>query len=127
MVLDHMILHVNDAAESARFYVEVLGLVDEGAHAPFTQIRVSPDFVLLLGAWGTQGGEHLAFAMPRAEFDAVVRRVRERGIPYGDTFDAVGNMKGPAVEARAGGARGLATSLYFLDPNEHMIEIRRYE
>ncbi len=127
MVLDHLILNVNDMEESIRFYTEVLGMTHEGKSEPFQVIRVSPDFELLLGPWPTEGGEHLAFAMPRAEFDAVVRRVRERGIPFGDTFDAVGNMKGPHVEARPGGARGLATSLYFFDPNKHLLEIRHYE
>ena len=39
----------------------------------------------------------------------------------------LGNMQGPSLESRAGGARGRATSLYFLDPNRHMIEIRHYE
>jgi catechol 2,3-dioxygenase-like lactoylglutathione lyase family enzyme len=127
MHLDHLILNVNDVEATARFYVEVLGFGDEGMNPPFRVLRVSPDFELLLGPWPTEGGEHLAFAMPRAEFEAVVKRVRERGISYGDRFDTVGNMQGPALESRDGGARGRATSLYFLDPNKHMLEIRCYE
>jgi catechol 2,3-dioxygenase-like lactoylglutathione lyase family enzyme len=127
MNLDHLILNVNDVEQSVRFYVEVMGFADEGSSEPFRVIRVSPDFLLLLGPWPTEGGEHLAFAMPRAEFDQVFRRVRERGLPYGDVFNAVGNMQGPALESRPGGAHGRATSVYFHDPNEHMIEIRHYE
>jgi catechol 2,3-dioxygenase-like lactoylglutathione lyase family enzyme len=127
MVLDHLILNVNDVEQSVRFYTEVLGFADEGRSEPFRVIRVSPDFMILLGPWETPGGEHLAFAMPRAEFEDVFRRVQEHGIAFGDTFDAVGNMKGPHLESRDGGARGRATSLYFLDPNKHMIEIRHYE
>lgn len=127
MILDHLILNVNDVEESVRFYTEILGLAHEGRRDPFTVIRVSPELLLLLGPWATEGGEHLAFAMPRAEFEDVFRRVRERGIPFGDRFDAVGNGKGPDLEAVEGGARGRATSLYFLDPNRHMIEIRHYE
>jgi catechol 2,3-dioxygenase-like lactoylglutathione lyase family enzyme len=127
MVLDHLILNVNDVAESVRFYTEVLGLTHEGGHEPFTVIRVSPDFLILLGPWATEGGEHLAFSMSRAEFDDVFRRVQQRGIPFGDTFDKVGNMQGPSLEGRDGGARGRATSLYLQDPNKHMIEIRHYE
>lgn len=126
MVLDHLILNVNDVAESVRFYTEILGFTCEGKSEPFTVIRVSPDFVILLGPWETEGGEHLAFAMPRAEFEAVFRRVKQRGIAFGDTFDSVGNLQGPHLESRAGGARGRAVSLYFLDPNKHMIEIRHY-
>jgi catechol 2,3-dioxygenase-like lactoylglutathione lyase family enzyme len=105
----------------------VLGFANEGPSEPFTVIRVSPDFVILLGPWPTEGGEHLAFSMPRAEFERVVARVRERGLPFGDEFHAIGNMRGPSREARKGGARGVATSLYFYDPNKHLIEIRHYE
>lgn len=127
MVLDHLILNVNDQDVSARFYAEILGFADEGKSEPFRVVRASPDLVILLGPWETQGGEHLAFAMPRSEFEAVFRRVQARGIPFGDEFHSVGNMKGPSVEHRAGGARGVATSVYFCDPNKHLIEIRHYE
>jgi catechol 2,3-dioxygenase-like lactoylglutathione lyase family enzyme len=127
MVLDHLILNANDVEETARFYTEVLGFRDEGRSDPFRVIRVSPDFVLLLGPWPTEGGEHLAFAMPRAEFAQVFARVQARGLPYGDEFHAIGNMKGPSLEARDGGARGRATSVYFYDPNRHLLEIRHYE
>jgi catechol 2,3-dioxygenase-like lactoylglutathione lyase family enzyme len=127
MVLDHLILNANDVAETTRFYTDVLGFRDEGMSEPFRVLRVAPELVILLGPWPTEGGEHLAFSMPRAEFDDVVARVRERGIPFGDEFHDVGNMRGPHREARSGGARGVATSLYFHDPNKHLIEIRHYE
>ncbi len=124
MVLDHLILQVNDLSESVRFYTELLGLTDEGRREPFALVRVTPDFTIQLAPWGTKGGEHLAFAMPRAEFDEVFRRVREGEVPFGDSFESVGNMKGPGD---ATGARGPGASLYFFDPNQHLIEIRHYE
>jgi catechol 2,3-dioxygenase-like lactoylglutathione lyase family enzyme len=124
MILDHLILPVNDADESARFYAEILGLASEGKREPFTIVRVTSDFTIQLAPWGTKGGEHLAFAMPRAEFEAVFRRVRAGGLEFGDAFHSVGNGRGPGVEE---GARGSAASLYFFDPNEHLIEIRHYE
>ncbi len=34
MLLDHMIVAVNDAAQSARFYTSVLGMTDEGQDGP---------------------------------------------------------------------------------------------
>ena len=124
MVLDHLILHVNDLAESSRFYTEILGLANEGKREPFTVVRVTSDFTIQLAPWGTKGGEHLAFSMPRTEFDEVFRRVREGGIEFGDSFHSVGNMKGPGQED---GARGPGASLYLFDPNKHLIEIRHYE
>lgn len=124
MVLDHLILHVNDAEESCRFYTEILGLTDEGKRQPFTVLRVTSDFTIQLAPWGTKGGEHLAFAMPRVEFEDVFRRIREGGIEFGDSFHSVGNKNGPGEED---GARGPGASLYLFDPNKHLIEIRYYE
>lgn len=121
--LDHLILKVSDARASVAFYTRVLGFADEGRRGPFAVLRVSPDFVLQLAEWGTQGGDHLAFALEPAEFDAVFARLRDAGVPYGDSFHTVGNLKGPGQEA---GARGDARALYFFDPDEHLLEIRSY-
>jgi catechol 2,3-dioxygenase-like lactoylglutathione lyase family enzyme len=122
--LDHLILPVNDLAASLAFYTTVLGLVHEGDRGPFAIVRVTPSLTLQLAAWGTAGGTHLAFAMPRAEFDAAFARIRTAAIPYGDAFHAVGNMQGPGDED---GARGAGKALYVMDPNRHLIEIRHYE
>jgi glyoxylase I family protein len=121
--LDHLILAVNDPKTSLEFYTRVLGFGDGGARPPFSTVRVTPDFVLQLAPWGTKGGEHLAFAMTRAEFEDVFRRVRDAGIEYGDGFESVGNMRGPG---ESDGARGATRSLYFFDPNRHLIEIIYY-
>lgn len=124
MGLDHLILAVNDRDASVGFFTDVMGFGCDGESGPFAVIRVTPDLTLQLAPWGTQGGEHLAFAMERTEFDATFARVRSAGIPYGDSFHEVGNMRGPG---REDGARGPAPSLYFFDPNEHLIEIRHYD
>jgi catechol 2,3-dioxygenase-like lactoylglutathione lyase family enzyme len=122
--LDHLILEVNDARESVDFYTRILGFGHEGESGPFSVIRVSDALTLQLAPWKTPGGVHLAFAMTRAEFEQTFRRAREAGIPYGDSFHAVGNMQGPGDEE---GARGHGKTLYFFDPNKHLIEIRHYE
>ena len=121
--LDHLILAVNDAEASAAFYADILGLTREGTSGPFTVVRVSPSLTIQLAPWGTEGGEHLAFALDEAEFAAAFARIRAAGIPYGDSFHAVGNMQGPGEED---GARGCAPSLYFFDPDRHLVEIRHY-
>ena len=122
IALDHLILHVNDAAASAAFYARVLGLTHEGQRGPFQVLRVTPDFVLQLAPWGAKLPEHLAFRLDADSFDRVFARLRAAGVPYGDSFHDVGNMKGPGVEE---GARGNAPSLYFFDPDKHLLEIRR--
>ncbi|MBD5657130.1 MAG: VOC family protein [Candidatus Eremiobacteraeota bacterium] len=122
--LDHIILAVNDQAKSVAFYSNVLGLQHEADDGSFATMRVTPNFVILIAPYGTKCGEHLAFAMSEREFDAAFQRIVHANIAYGDRFDSVGNMKGPADEA---GSRGIGKTLYFFDPDHHLIEIRHYE
>jgi len=122
--LDHIILPVNDRARSVAFYTTIVGLEHDGDREPFSMLRVTPNFVIQIAAWGTKGGEHLAFAMSKREFDEAFERVIEAGIPYGDRFDLVGNMQGPGDEAAS---RGMGKAVYFFDPDKHLLEIRHYE
>jgi catechol 2,3-dioxygenase-like lactoylglutathione lyase family enzyme len=122
--IDHLILNINDVASSVDFYVNVLGFKHEGQDGPFTVIRVNESFTLQLAPWGTKGNDHLAFALSRADFDKVFGILKEKEIPYGDSFHNVGNNSGPGSEA---GAKGLAPTIYMNDPNNHLIEIRTYE
>ncbi len=122
--LDHLILNVNERARSIAFYEDVLELVHEGEDGPFSILRVTPRFVLLLSAAATAGGDHLAFAMSRNEFDAALARIRSAGIPFGDAYDTVGANSGPGDET---GSRGIGKAVYFFDPDRHLLEIRHYE
>lgn len=126
MQIDHIILNVNDLAKSIEFYRHTLGFEYEGERAgtPFSIIRVATGFMLQLAPFGTRGGEHMAFSMSRIEFEQVFQRVRETAIDYGESFDTVGSMRGPGDSE---GARGLLKSVYFFDPNKHLIEIAYYE
>jgi catechol 2,3-dioxygenase-like lactoylglutathione lyase family enzyme len=121
--LDHLILKVNDLDASVRFYVDVMGFTLVGQDGPFTVIKAGPDCQLQLAPWGTPGLEHYAFAVTPGDFEAIFARVRAAGLGYGPTFDAVGSNTGPGSEV---GARGAAPTLYFNDPNRHLIEIRTY-
>ncbi len=80
-------------------------------------------FQIQLAPWNTEGYEHYAFALPRAEFDAVFARVQAAGIEFGPSFHQVGKNQRPGEES---GAQGPAPTLYFYDPNKHLIEIRTY-
>jgi catechol 2,3-dioxygenase-like lactoylglutathione lyase family enzyme len=124
IVLDHIILPVNERDETLRFYADILGFAYEGDDGPFAVVRVGPDLTIQIADWGTKGGMHLAFAMPRQEFDAMFARVREAGIEHGDSFHTVGSQRGPGNES---GAHGMGAALYFFDPSRHLLEIRHYE
>jgi catechol 2,3-dioxygenase-like lactoylglutathione lyase family enzyme len=122
--LDHLILPVNDAATSVAFYTDVMGFRHEGQDGPFAVLRVTERLMLLLSPFGTQGGLHLAFAMSRPEFEGAFERIKLCGVPYGDKYDSVGSMRGPAPERSA---RGTGQSVYLFDPNNHLLEIVHYE
>jgi catechol 2,3-dioxygenase-like lactoylglutathione lyase family enzyme len=122
-VLDHLILPVNDRDASVRFYTEIMGFAHEGEDGPFSVVRVNPETTLQLAPWGTEGGDHLAFALAPPEFEAAFARVRAAGLPFGDSFHDVGNMKGPGEET---GARGPGPTVYLFDPNGHLVELRHY-
>jgi catechol 2,3-dioxygenase-like lactoylglutathione lyase family enzyme len=121
--LDHIILKVKDVGESAAFYADVLGFRNDGIDGPFTVIRLNEASVLLLAPWGGSGSEHLAFAVSREEFDGIFGRIKSRGLDHGPGPTEVGANTGPGIEL---GARGEAPSLYFRDPNGHLLEIRTY-
>jgi catechol 2,3-dioxygenase-like lactoylglutathione lyase family enzyme len=122
--LDHIILKVNDLDISLAFYTDVLGFTAVGKDGPFTVLQAGTDFQIQIAPWGTPGFEHYAFAVSNAEFDAIFDRIKAAGIPFGPTFDSVGVNSGPGNES---GARGPAPTLYFNDPNKHLLEIRTYE
>jgi hypothetical protein len=63
-------------------------------------------------------------ALSRADFDAAFARITSRGIPYGESFRAVGTDTGPGLED---GRHDPAPTLYCSDPSKHWIEIRTYE
>ncbi len=121
--LDHLIVRVKDLDETVAFWTRYLGLSDEGRREPFAVLRVSEGLLIQLAPWGTEGDEHFAFEMSPEEFDATFELLKREGVDYGDSFDAVGNLRGPG---EASGARGLGRALYFFDPNHHLLEIRSY-
>lgn len=122
--LDHLILAVNDLDASLAFYTGVLGLERDGEDGPFTVVRVTPDFVLLVAPWGTEGGQHLAFSMSRSEFADAFQRIKDAGLSYGDDPHEPANMHDPGEET---GAHGMGVTLYVNDPSNHLIEIRHYD
>lgn len=65
---------MNDLEASRAFYVETLGFAYAGERPPFTVVRVNESTTLQLARWGTEGNQHLAFALPHADFEAAFAR-----------------------------------------------------
>jgi catechol 2,3-dioxygenase-like lactoylglutathione lyase family enzyme len=122
--LDHIIVNVNDVEETLSFWKEILGFESEETSGPFTVLRISEELTFQLAPWGTEGGSHFAFSLDNVEFEKTFEKLKNQNIPYGDSFHNVGTQQGPGNEA---GAKGLGKTIYFFDPNKHLLEIRTYE
>ncbi|MGH8495888.1 MAG: VOC family protein [Gammaproteobacteria bacterium] len=121
--LDHTILRVRDAAESARFYQRVLDFEHEGRVGPFEVVRVNDGLTLDLRQQAPQHPTHLAFSLDRTEFEAAHRRLMQFQIPFGGGP----SDRNSGTVGRSFGARGMADAVYFDDPDGHIVEIRTYE
>ena len=124
--LDHTIVPAKDKRASATFFAEIFGLSVKPGDGHFAQVQVSDsltfDFADEAEAWGGPGfdprtgkSHHYAFHVTEAEFDAILGRVRARGVPYGS---GPYHHSDGQIYARRGG-RGI----YFEDPYGHLLEI----
>jgi glyoxylase I family protein len=130
--LDHIVLNVSDIERSLKFYTEVLGLqaerVDEfkAGKVGFPSVRINDDTIIdLFPVRGAENkskpGEkpqgnlnHFCMVVAREDFSGIVDYLGRHEIAV---------REGPISRW---GARGRATSVYFLDPDGNEVEIRCY-
>ena len=129
--LDHIVLNVGDIDKSLMFYTEVLGLkgerVDEvrGGKVSFPSVRINQatiidlfprkDGAAKLTADKVNGNlNHFCLVVGAEDFSGMVNYLAENHVTVRD---------GPVSRW---GARGRATSVYFLDPDGNEVEIRCY-
>jgi catechol 2,3-dioxygenase-like lactoylglutathione lyase family enzyme len=115
--LNHTIVHAKDAAASAQFYADILGLAPPRRFGPFmvvdTANGVSLDFIsaeddeIII--------EHYAFLVSEPEFDDIFARIKSRNLDY--WADPAGRQKSE-INHHDGG-RGV----YWRDPTGHYLEI----
>jgi hypothetical protein len=84
--LNHIIVWSSDQTISARFLAEMLGRPAPARFGPFDVVEldngVSLDFA---DAEGPIRPQHYAFLISEADFDGVLRRIRERGLEHWPT------------------------------------------
>ena len=130
--LDHIVLNVGDIDRALQFYTEVLGPGRRTGRASFEPSKVGFPSVRINDAT-------IIDLFPRKPVDS--RSVTEKVdgnlnhvclvVDAGDFAGVIEELKKNQIAIREGpvsrwGARGQATSVYFLDPDGNEIEIRCY-
>ena len=113
--LNHTIVAARDKFESATFLAEILGLKPPTPYGPFAFVELDNEVSLDFIDDPEIHQRHYAFLVSEEEFDAIFRRIKDRGLPYwADPFD-----QHPAEINTNDGGRGV----YWKDPDGHVLEI----
>jgi glyoxylase I family protein len=129
--LDHIVLNVSDIDRSLKFYIEVLGLQGERLNefregkVGFPSVRINSGTIIdlfpkkqdsrALTVEKNNGNlNHFCLVVGANDFAGIIDYLKENNISV---------REGPVSRW---GARGRATSVYFLDPDGNEIEIRCY-
>jgi len=108
--LDHTIVPAKDRKVSAEFFADVFGLtVKRGGY--FAQVRVNESLTLDFSDDLDEGeavqSQHYAFHVSDVEYEAILGRVKARGIAYGSEPDEPAHTAGstPVVAGAASTSR----------------------
>lgn len=116
ITLNHTIVWARDKEAAARFFAEVFGLRFEGSDGHFAPVRVNDTLTLdFADAKKTIAGQHYAFHVSDAEFDAILQRVKAAGLAFGSGPMSLQDGK---LNDWNGG-RGF----YYKDHDGHVIEL----
>jgi catechol 2,3-dioxygenase-like lactoylglutathione lyase family enzyme len=115
ILLDHTIVPARDKLASATFFAEIFGLSVKSADGYFAQVQVNDSLTFDFADETEPQSHHYAFHISDAEFEAIYRRVKAKGLPYGS---GPYNHTDGKIYTRRGG-RGF----YFEDPNGHLLEV----
>jgi extradiol dioxygenase family protein len=113
--LNHTLVNVRDKRESAAFVAEVLGLPAPTPYGPFLVVQVDNDVSLDFIDVEELHPQHYAFLVGEDDFDAILARIRERGLTFwADPFRRVAGEWNTED-----GGRGL----YWEEPSGHLLEM----
>jgi hypothetical protein len=113
--LDHVIVSSRDQAASAKLLAELLGVewAPSGA-GPFSPVFVNDGLTLdFISTDEKFPVEHFCFRVSKEEFDAILRRIQARSIPYRSSVRGPVDMK---VHAELG-------NVYWNEPDGHQWEM----
>jgi catechol 2,3-dioxygenase-like lactoylglutathione lyase family enzyme len=116
VALNHTIVHSRDAASSAAFAGEILGLAAPGRFGHFHTVQTSNAVSLdYADTAGEVTPQHYAFLVSDSEFDEIFGRIKQRGLDY---WADPGRSRPGEINHRDGG-----NGVYFPDPDGHLLEI----
>jgi catechol 2,3-dioxygenase-like lactoylglutathione lyase family enzyme len=115
ITLNHTIVHTHDAAATAAFFSNLLGIAPARRLAHFTVLQIGDTSLDLIETDQQISSRHFAFLVSEEQFDDIFGRIRERDIPYwADPFRKQSDQINHWDDGRG---------LYFDDPNGHLLEI----
>jgi catechol 2,3-dioxygenase-like lactoylglutathione lyase family enzyme len=115
ITLNHTIVHARDAAATAAYFSELLGIAPAKRLAHFTILQIGDTSLDLIETDAHIASRHFAFLVSEKEFDDIFERIKHRDIRYwADPFRKKQNQINHWDDGRG---------LYFDDPNGHLLEI----
>jgi catechol 2,3-dioxygenase-like lactoylglutathione lyase family enzyme len=115
LYLDHTIVPAHDKEGSARFIARILGLEYKGMWGHFAPVKINDTLSLDFDDRDEFERHHYAFLATDEDFDAILQRVKDEGVPYGS---------GPwsQDDGRINHLHG-GRGFYFRDVNGHSWEV----
>ena len=114
VALNHTIVAARDAAASARWLTEILGLPQPARLYHFEVVELGNGVSLDFMDAADVTPQHYAFLVGEAEFDGIYARILERGVAHW----ADPSQRQPDRINHGDGGRGV----YFADPDGHLME-----
>ena len=115
IILNHTIVPAHDKREAARWFSQIFGLRFDEEDGHFAPVHVNETLTLLFADEPSVGWHHYAFHVSDAEFDAILSRVKDRGLAFGSAPWSRDDRK---LNDWNGG-RGV----YFESPDGHILEL----
>jgi catechol 2,3-dioxygenase-like lactoylglutathione lyase family enzyme len=113
--LDHLIVPSRNQAQGARFLAELLDVPWAESQGNFSPVYVNEALTVDFHTREVVGSNHYAFSVGDAEFDAILGRIKARGIPYRSRPRAENDWQ---INTRLGGK-----NVYWEDADGHLWEI----
>ena len=113
--LNHTIVPAHDKEASARFFAQIFGLQYGGPMGHFAPVQVNDELTLDFDDAESVEVLHYAFHVSDGEFDSILQRVKDKGLPYGS---GPRSLEDGQLNSHNGG-RGV----YFRDPSGHVLEL----